>query len=153
MPKPVMLAIALDPGITTGIATGLISPEDGIMEVGAMQQIWRVADLWDFLEEQKPTFIIYERFDFRKRARKGLELFSRELIGVANLWAEKATERCVVTTQTAAEGKGYYTNAKLKESNVFRPGKEHANDALRHLLHWYTFGPGFKYNTNGFRPA
>ena len=48
--------------------------------------------------------------------------------------------------------KCHWSNEKLKAARVYKVANEHANDAMRHLLYWWTFGPGFKYNTNGFEP-
>lgn len=146
-------ALAFDPGITTGIATGMIDGRAGYMEVGSTQEKYEVDELWEFLCKQVPDFIIYETFEFRNRAREGLELFSRELIGIIRMYSRRYLPKHTYD-QSAYQGKGgYFTNKMLKEYNVYKPGMDHAMDATRHLCQWYTFGPGYAYNTKGFGPA
>lgn len=158
------IAIGLDPGVTTGYAIGGI--EDGKMTVVTGQYRWDHIGLWQFLLNGKPDFVICERFEFRqgnvKDYRKGLELFSRELIGVVNLYQQLETMRenreVILYMQNPMKQptKGrqtntHFTNEVLKRSAIYKPGNEHANDAARHLLHWWEFGPGFKYNTAGYQ--
>jgi hypothetical protein len=102
------------------------------------------------LEELQPDVIVYERFDYRNRARKGLELISRELIGVAELYTQQHPQ-VILHKQTASSVMSYYNDNRLRLDLVYKPGKEHANDAVRHLLYWFTFGPGYKYNEHGFK--
>lgn len=145
--------MAFDPGITTGIASGLISLPDGLMEVGATQEVLTVGALFDLLEKQEPNCIVFETFEFRQRARKGLSLFPKELIGVIELYGSRKGDEIHIHRQNAAQGKTYFTDRQLKDNNVYRPGMPHANDAMRHLLQWFTFGPGYKFNKQGYRPA
>lgn len=145
--------IAIDPGVTTGIATGIIKLGEA-MEVASMQEKMEVEDMWHFLNDQQPDVIVYETFEYRNRARKGLVLFSRELIGVIRLFGRLHPATVQLHDQSAYEGVGgYFTDKQLKEGNVYKPGNPHAMDATRHLLQWYTFGPGYRYNANGFTPA
>jgi hypothetical protein len=48
---------------------------------------------------------------------------------------------------------GYFTDKRLKTDNIFKEGRPHSNDAARHLLHWFQFGPGFQYNELGYESA
>jgi len=144
--------VAFDPGITTGYASGVIT--DGKLGAVSGQAKWKELDLYLQLKFAQPRIIIYERFDFR-RGQSRMELFPRNLIGVIHLYYQKRMAQGVpidLFPQMPVEGKNYYTDAVLKSSKMYKVGNPHANDAMRHLLHWYTFGPGFKYNTNGFEP-
>lgn len=143
--------LALDPGRTTGYAMGDIS-ETGKMLIVTGEAVWDHHALMAQLEWYKPHVIIYERFDFRrspKYQRDRVDLFPRELIGVVELYAE-STNDIRLDTQSASQAKGYFSDRKLKDDGVYRVSKPHANDAARHLLHWYTFGPGYKYNVEGY---
>lgn len=157
------IAIALDPGVTTGYAMGGI--DEGKMKVVTGEARWDHIGLWQFLVNGKPNFIICERFEFRqgnpKDYRKGLELFSRELIGVVHLYQQlevtKNDREVKVYMQNPMKepkpGKAsstFFTNDVLKKAAIYKPGNGHANDAARHILHWWEFGPGFKYNTAGY---
>lgn len=146
-----MLIIALDPGVTTGYATGKI--EEGQMKVVTGQERWVHSELWGFLEDSQPDVIISEMFEFRNKARTGLELFSRELIGVVHLYCQLYMENTEPYMQMPSVIGGFFTDDRLKKDNIFKEGRPHANDAARHLLHWFQFGAGFQYNTAGYLSA
>jgi hypothetical protein len=149
-----------DPGITTGYATGIIETGKP-MGVVSGQAKWNEFQLYVELKRSKPDIIIYETFEYRNpRHRKdwadNVELFPRNLIGVMNLYVhERASQGTSIGcyTQTPAQGKGYYSDVLLRKFDVYKIANPHANDAMRHLLHWFTFGAGFKYdNKKGFEP-
>jgi len=135
-----------DPGITTGHAVGVM--EDGLMKVRCGQTAFDHIMLYDQLQLLKPDMIVAEEFEFRGRARKGLELYPRELLGVLELYCQQNKIR--LFRQKAATGMAYYSNEKLTRDGLYIRGKPHAMDALRHLLHWYTYGYGFQFNTSGY---
>jgi len=153
----IVKVIALDPGGTTGWAKGLI--RDGKMYVVSGQDEWDHFDIFKELSEvTKPDIIVCERFDYRKGGRKqeGVELISREYIGVVRLYAlmfpNTPNGPLQLYMQMPSEGVGGYwkEDAQLKKDGVFMIGKPHANDAMRHLLQWYTFKEGYIYNKEGF---
>lgn len=89
-------------------------------------------------------YLVVESFEFRKgRQREGINLMSREYIGVASLFAQqrglKKGERYI--KYTAGQSKGFIpdkavngmpANAKLKAiPGFYQPGWKHANDAAR----------------------
>lgn len=145
--------ICIDPGITTGYAFGRIT-NDGLMEVVTGQERLGVLDLYIMLTGMAPDILVYEDFQFRINAfQKGLELFSVQLIGVANLYAQQKKIEVVAQTPATAIGQ-YYTDKKLKADMLYKTTTGgHANDACRHLLHWFTFRGGYKYNKKGYEPA
>jgi len=148
---------ALDPGVTTGYAEGLIN-EEGHMYVVCGQSRWSHLELWGWLEDHQPDVIITERFEYRNRARSGLELFSRELIGVANLYTQMVMppphELVMQPAGTVVGKTSYFNNDRLKKEGLYKPARDHAMDALRHLLYWFEFGSGFQYNKRGYsRPG
>lgn len=143
--------LAIDPGITTGHALGII--DDGLMKISTGQQKYSEYELWSALHRTKPDVLIYERFEGRASIQ-GVELFSRNLIGVMNLYDQMTLElMCVQQMPQYAIG-GYWTDVILKKVMLYKALKGgHANDACRHLLQWFTFGPGYKFNTKGYEPA
>lgn len=142
-------AIAWDPGKTTGFATGeIINPVDEpgrILLVQTAQAELSHADIMNWLNEFKPNYIITERFDFRNRARTGLELISREFIGVINLYCEMNPDTTLVMQSPGQVINGYWSADKLKRLHLYRKGCIHANEACMHLLYWYKFGSGAQY--------
>lgn len=138
-------AIAFDPGKTTGFATGEI--ENKLMLVQTAQAQLSHEDLYNFLNNYEPTYIICERFDFRMEARTGLELISRELIGIIELYVSQH-EKCTLVMQTPAQAKGFWTDKKLLAGHLYRKANDHANDAARHLMYWYKFGSGHQYGVD-----
>lgn len=154
-----MKVIALDPGVTTGYASGVI--DNGKLGVVSGQAKWNEMQMYLQLKMSDADIIIYERFDYRSKKAynvDNVDLFPRNLIGVINLFLqEKEAQGTPLEWHTQwphqVLGKTcYWTNAKLKSAHVYKVANEHANDAMRHLLYWWQFGPGFKYNTNGFEP-
>ena len=138
--------VSLDPGRTTGHAVGVI--EDGLMRVRCGQTQFDHIMLYNQLQMIDAQYIICEEFEFRNRSRKGLDLYPRELLGVCELYVQQ--HKRILFRQKAMEGKAFYSNDKLKRDGLYLPGKPHAMDGLRHLLHWYTFGFGFQFNTSGY---
>jgi hypothetical protein len=148
--------IALDPGRTTGYAVGTIN--DGKLGVVSGQAVWDEYQLYSQLKFANPDIIIYESFQYRNKLDRA-DLYPCYLIGVINLYgAERATQvrelldhrPVVLYEQTPAQGKSYFADKQLKDSNVYKVGNPHANDAMRHILHWWTFGAGYRYNTGGY---
>lgn len=145
----------MDPGRTTGHAKGII--EDGLMKIYSGQTVFSHLDLYSNLQLLKPDFIICEIFEFRggSRAVTKVDLYPRELMGIVSLYGQQHEGSCVIYWQKPSAALGaFYTDAKLKKEGLYKALKGgHSNDAVRHLLHWFVFGPGYKYNTSGFEPA
>lgn len=150
--------VSLDPGVTTGYASGYI--EDGKLKVVSGQGRWKEYELYLQLQLLNPDIIIYEEFHYRRNLDRA-ELFPRNLIGVINLYAQERaathinaecdTRPVEVYTQTPAQGKsGQFSDDNLKKANMYKVANPHANDAMRHLLYWFVFGGGYKYNTQGY---
>jgi len=136
--------IAIDPGGTTGYCYAEIS-EGEYCHYYPFQMVDDVEDLWDRLDRFAPRFIIMEDFEYRQRARAGLDLTPVKLIGVAQLYELKAPHQCALYLQKAATGKAYYRDPTLKQHGLYKRGVPHGMDASRHLLQWLTFGAGFRF--------
>jgi hypothetical protein len=141
-----MKILAIDPGGTTGLAWGFLDGQEGL-EFTTEQLKLAHMGLYNYLVDGEPDWIVYETFEYRNRARAGLELISAELIGVIKLYL--AERDIKVSTQSASEHgaggkKGYYTNQKFKAMGIYK-AKPHEMDALRILLTWYKFKAGFQF--------
>lgn len=138
-------AIAIDPGGTTGFCTAIEAPKNVPMSflLKAFQLPDDCEDLWNRLADLKPDVIVCESFEYRQRSRAGLDLTPVKLIGIVELYEAKSG--CKLYMQTAAKGKGYYTDVLLKKYDFYKRGLPHGMDALRHMLQWFTFGAGYQY--------
>lgn len=136
--------ISLDPGGTTGYALGEIFKEPPML-IDYSERKFEESELYSFLEEMKPTYLVYEGFAYRNRARAGLDLTPVRLIGVIRMYGNLHRE-CTVHEQTPGQGKGHFSNEHLKSLGVYKKGLQHGRDACRHLLHWYAYGAGYQFN-------
>jgi len=149
--------IAFDPGITTGYAQGILKDDiDTPMYITTGEAKWSHKDLFNFCTGYAPDYIVYERFNARhSRYNQGVELKSRELIGVLELYCEM-NDSAVVLQNPMKGGKSrqfsdvnasYFSDERLKQDAIYKSGKGHANDAARHLLYWYWFGSGGQFDS------
>ncbi len=125
--------LALDPGLTTGIA--LYDREenrfhseqqnfDGTCAVLLQQASHKGEDL----------VIVSEAFIITPATPKNTQApWSLELIGVARMVSRTWCKRDLAK-QDAASAKRFSSDARLKHMGWHKPGKGHANDAARHLL-------------------
>lgn len=135
--------LALDPGVTTGWCIANVK-DDKTVRIGIGQTRFTEADLFAWLVDYgKLDGLIYETFEYRNRARTGLDLTPVRMIGVIELYVQ--LEQINVWKQSAATGKGFYNNGKLHDLGVYEKGLQHGRDASRHMLHFMTFGPGVQF--------
>jgi hypothetical protein len=139
--------LALDPGVTTGYCYGLkkrnnlyLAPGEDKMSMGQMYQF-----LMDFVGMYDHGWLIYEDFQYRNYARMGLDLTPVKIIGIIELFLETYEPLLVGTKQSAATGKAFFSDDRMKEMGVYKVGKKHGRDATRHLLQWANFGAGGKF--------
>lgn len=142
-------ALAIDPGVTTGMCFARI--EDDMLMLKVDQDRVSQAGLFALLaqaiqdEDMALNSIIYEDFTYRNASRMGLDLTPAKMIGVIELFREWHEPLIGFYKQSASTGKGFYNNDKLKAIGAYVPGMEHGRDATRHMLQWITFGAGAQY--------
>src|SRR4051794_36590241 len=134
MPNPRIKVIAIDPGRTTGFCYARLNTESQMMAYYPFQDMDDVDDMWTRLEAFKPDYIVMEDFEFRQKARAGLDMFPVQLIGIARFYELHTGTMTRLFLQPAQQGKGYYTDPILKKKNLYVKAKPHAMDASRHLL-------------------
>lgn len=137
------IAISIDPGGTTGITIATIDAEKVSLVVKEGQ--YREVNLRDILTTVAPHYIICETFEYRNKARAGLVLDSRNLIGIVNLYVSDNPQTRLFM-QSPAQAKSFFTNEKLKKLELYPVGLAHGRDSLRHFLRWYKFGYGAQYD-------
>lgn len=136
-----MIVTAIDPGGTTGIT--VVNKTNREVQLHCYQEKLSCRDFYLWLRDavSATDYYICESFEYRQRARAGLDLTPAHLIGVVMAFVPENK----LYMQTAAQGKGHFSNDKLKKLGIYIPGKEHAMDSLRHFMQWYTFGAGYRY--------
>lgn len=135
---------ALDPGVTTGIARGIINEDDNSVIIRYFQEAYNELELYQYLEGERPDFLVYESFQYRPgRAKPSVNLRPVELIGVIKLYGQLWLLDKSIYAQSAATGKAFWTDDKLKAANLYDKSYRHGRDACRHLLQWISFGAGF----------
>lgn len=138
--------LAIDPGVTTGYSIAII--EDDRIDVYSKQEKLSQLDFYKLLNDQYPTVIICEDFQYRNRARAGLELYSVQLIGVVNLFVQSNIPSLfgpVLYMQSPAVIGGFFKpKQKLKDRGLYKTNSVHAMDSLRHLLYWFEFAAGYQ---------
>lgn len=130
--------MSFDPGGTTGWAYWQHNWDTFRMEVGQLGPKHHHLALYDMVEEYDPQIIVCENFTYQRRdPTKGihLELISVQYIGVLSMYQQKHPETLLVF-QMPNVGKSIWTDDKLKAVDHYHPGLKHANDAVRHLIHY-----------------
>ena len=133
-----MIILAVDPGRTTGWATytpGLPSAVPSAEQAIDVEFIDRVIPWIADVATRTPLRIVVERFVISggtMRKSRGDENWSIEQIGLLRHHARWAGAE--FDLQSAGDAKKFATDARLKEIGWWMKGRDHANDALRHLL-------------------
>lgn len=135
-------ALSCDPGGTSGFAICDIN-KLGEVSIGWDQFKFNESEMTEFMETVVPDLIICEDFEYRNRARAGLNLTPVRMIGVIRLYAQANNRELIL--QKAMVGKGHYSDHRLRSVGMYERGRPHGRDALRHLLHWLTFKGGNAY--------
>jgi hypothetical protein len=147
-----MRIVAFDPGGTTGWATwhGItLLPGTNGFNSGQMGPGDHHKQLFDFISFEQGSdelHVVTESFEYRQQQRTTVVLVSKEYIGVMKYWMEERGRRGRdrFYEQTAGKVKPFWSDDKLKKLGLWNVGQNHANDAMRHLLHHMTFDPTLK---------
>ncbi len=151
--------ISLDPGGETGWATFTgdrilpITPGEKVQyeneqwQCGTFTNPEHHLELYLWLQEQQveTTHIVCESFEYRNVNKPGLELTSREHIGVTKLFCQQW--QVMLYLQTASMGKitdrSFTKKIHLQRLGFWQAGEEHKHemDAYGHLL-WYMIHHG-----------
>ena len=153
-----MRILSFDPGGTTGWAfhslyQGELTGAPHI-EGGQLGPHEHHGELWNLIYHYTPDLIVYEQFDYRIKKDKtsgmeipGIVLVSKEYIGIFKLWQAGMPQKRRLFAQSSSyggaggrSGHAFWTDDKLKVIGAHHPGKQHQNDATRHMLMYITEG-------------
>jgi hypothetical protein len=129
-------ALAVDPGDTTGWAFMTMHEYWSPGNVTAGQHF--ANDFLDWITKT-PQFldpsclILVESFTVTAQtARLSQQPVAMEVIGVLKFLARRSGTR--LEMQTPAAAKRFCSDAQLRKIGLWHPGKDHARDAIRHLI-------------------
>jgi hypothetical protein len=140
--------LAFDPGGTTGVAKAWTEDDDFKFSYHQIGPDEHHEELWGFLQAHLQQYglpnleIVCESFEYRNMSRKGLELVSKEYIGIIKLFCE--INGIKLTFHTASAAKTFVTDDKIHSLDLWVPGKPHAMDGMRHLLRYLVIGKGIR---------
>jgi hypothetical protein len=113
--------------------TGTLGPEDHHNELYTLLELYHTQEY----------HIVCESFEFRQRdkdaKRTNIVLMSREYIGIVKLFGQQRSGKPngpTIVFQTAAQGKGFVADEKLKAMGLWLPSRKHEMDARRHLIYY-----------------
>jgi hypothetical protein len=139
-----MNVIALDPGVTTGLAW---QTEDCVA-FAELQQEHVLQFVWERLRdpEHRIDAVVCESFTITVQTAKKSQdgLVSIEIIGALRWMC--ALHGVRFQLQSPAVAKNFVDDAKLKRVGIYPTGLDHAKDAARHLVL-------FLYNQNVIEPG
>lgn len=130
--------LAVDPGGTTGFTYWLASSPS--KPGGGWQLPYLEFAPWalTFIRSAAPASMIVISEDFTINSethRKPGSRWSLEQIGVLRCCAAEHSQTFIL--QEVGDAKKFATNEVLKQLGWYLPGKQHANDALRHLVLYF----------------
>jgi len=144
-----MIALALDPGRTTGYAVAV----DNLINYGQVELSPR--EFWHFLNYHLPVdlecHVICENFVFRQGNQLGVDLYPCELIGILKLhrtFHVDMSHQLYFQPASVQGKKAYFTDKLLKDMGLYIKGIEHGRSAVKHLLYWLQFAQGARYDVN-----
>ncbi len=132
------MIVALDPGKETGWAR--LSVGYDTFASGQLPWYDALYFIHETLKQGFKPIIVCEDFIYtRETLKKSRQVWSTEGIGVLRFLTHQY--ECEFILQTPSAAKSFATNTKLKKIGWYKPGKDHANDAARHLM-VYAVGHG-----------
>ena len=138
--------LALDPGGTTGWASITMFKNNQVAYAsGLLQSQEHHTELYGLLSQTAVDVddyrIVCESFEYRNQSRPGLELISKEYIGVTKLYCQLFD--VPLTMQTASQGKAFTKDENIKKLGLWSTQRDdrHAMDAYRHLFVYLIHNP------------
>lgn len=123
------MLVAFDPGVTTGyVAYNKYedSYTSGHIDCASLLHFYT------WLRMLGPSEMVVEQFQHRPQMIKA-ELHGVKVIGIVELYSEQH-QVPILDYYLPAQAKKFWTDQKIKALHLWKPGKEHAMDAMRVLL-------------------
>jgi hypothetical protein len=128
-----MIILAADPGNMTGWSSISLDDHWNADRVNAGQLDADVFCDWLFDVLSDVDLLIYETFTITSQTtRKSPQPVPIEVIGVMKFLARR--RKVQIEGQSPGSAKQFVTDAQLRKLGLWKPGQDHARDAIRHLV-------------------
>ena len=136
--------VAIDPGETTGLTymVGSVVGESIQVKTPTVEDL---EELLRWLNSLRAAYHVnvaviesYRIFSWKAEQHVWAGLHTPQLIGALRLWFRM--ERIPVVMQSPQVAKGFVTDQKLKDWDLWVKGQPHARDAIRHGIYFQIFG-------------
>lgn len=130
------LIIGIDPGDTTGVCKF----ESGALKYSSQlagEHIEVVRQIADLICEELVDLVIcedYRVYEWKAMQHSNSRVDTLRKIGMIEYLCDSIDIPLVL--QSASEGKSFVSDYRLKQWGMFKSGKPHANDAIRHVAHY-----------------
>jgi hypothetical protein len=126
-------------GLDPGDSTGWCFFYDGLMKhTGEVPGVHEEMDR--LMERLKPDLVVFELYriySWKVKQHANSDVPTLQLIGQIKLLCDQKGIPWV--SQSAAQGKGFVTDDKLKRWSWYFDGAGHAMDSIRHVCQWILF--------------
>lgn len=128
--------IAVDPGATVGWAIAHLQEHWQPNSIAAGQSTSEDWCDWCEANFTEECLVIVEKFTITARTAANSQEGSHVTIGVIEIMRHVArrTGATFDDSQTPSAAKRFATDAQLKKIGLWKPGQDHARDAIRHLV-------------------
>jgi hypothetical protein len=134
--------LAFDPGHTTGWAAFENADLIASGEIDTTSIGHCIESAMPLFIQYTPKYVVmedYRIYKWRQKQHVGSEVLTIQIIGCLQTLAIQDFVPYVIK-QPAQIAKGFCTDAKLKEWEMYQPGARHARDAIRHGCYFIMFG-------------
>ncbi len=134
--------LCFDPGHTTGYAVFHRFNLFACGEIDTNDMTKSTHEVELLISEHCPDMIViedYRVYKWRAKHHAGSDMLTTRVIGCIETLAIMSQYPHVVK-QPAHIAKGFCTDKKLKEWDMYVKGQKHARDAIRHGCYWLLFG-------------
>lgn len=131
--------LSIDPGMTTGWSVWVDGCFDGGGQIQTNPDI-TLLPLVDFIKEISPEEIVMEKYTIyqsKLKQHSGSDVPTLRLIGAIELICE--IRKVPITYQSAGQAKQFCNDSKLVAWGLWREGKKHMHDSIRHALYYFLF--------------
>ena len=136
--QPPEKLLALDPGETIGWA---VFEQGKFLECGQKESKNHPAkSIQELFQDVQPTMVVaedYKVYAHKSDAHKWNDLFTPRLLGMIELLSDQY--KIPLHLQMAGTVKQFCNAHKLMEWGFYKPGKRHADDAIKHATYFLLF--------------